>query len=106
MSYSTLKTALKTACPDTYHLRAPKGKTRYIVWGETGIRGLRADDRMSLAGRKADVYAVTQVNDDTLIDAICAALDDAGIVYSDPMATYDDELVIVVWTLECEVYGG
>ena len=36
MTLQEFEAALKTVCPETYELAAPKGLTRYVVWHRYG----------------------------------------------------------------------
>lgn len=102
MKYSELETLLKTVCPETYHLGAPDDVNRFVVWGETGYGGVSAGGRKILLSIKFSVYIYTQDEDDSLVDDIIEALENAEVCVSGPSPGYDDERMTLVSVLECE----
>jgi hypothetical protein len=104
MTYSDLEAVLKTVLPnDVSQRKAPRGKTRYIVWVPVGSRSIFGSNRRGLTALQANVYVCTQTAGDTICDDVCAALDAAGIAYGDPVPDYDDETGEASWVIECEV---
>ena len=104
MTYSKIDAALKTVLPDaTFHLSAPPGHDRYIIWAETGSHSQYADGVKTATAYQASVYVYTQNEDDNLLNEVCEALDLADIPYDDPVPGYDDELQTMGTILECEV---
>lgn len=102
MTYSELDALLKTVCPETYHLGAPEEVNRFVVWGETGAGGVSAGGRMLRMSIKFSVYIYTQDEDDSLVDEIIEALENAEVCVSGPVPGYDDERMTLVSVLECE----
>ena len=104
MNCSKLETALKSVLPDAvYHLNAPGGDDRFIIWNEDGYETLRADDAVAEKIPKVTVYLYSQLEDDTLLEDVMDALESAGIVISDPEQGFDEETCTVGWIIDCEV---
>ena len=104
MSYLKLEAALKSVLPDdAFHLTAPPGRDRYIVWTETGSHSQYADGVKVATAYQASVYVYTQTEGDELLEKVCEALDSADIPYDDPVPGYDDDLQTMGIILECEV---
>lgn len=91
MTLHEFDTALKAAFADTYETAAPKGKTRYVVWHRYGRSSLIGDDRNQLDAPRVQIDIVTNVQDDTLVDEICAALWLLDLPYTVESDGYDDE---------------
>lgn len=103
MKYSDLETLLKGVLPDaTYHFSAPKGVTRYIAWMEATSHSDFGDDRRGLTALGAIVYVYVQDSEDGLLGDVLAALGNPRIAYTDPVPTYDDEMLTFYWTIEVE----
>ena len=82
---------LKAAFPDVYETAAPKGKPRYVVWHTYGRFSQYGDDRNQIDAPKVQLDILSNIQDDTLVDDICAALwmmDIPDLVISEG---YDDE---------------
>ena len=105
MKCSKLEALLKTVLPDAvFHLSAPPELNRYIIWAETGVKTLRANGRVSETVSLVNVYIYTQLEDDDLLDKVCAMLEaEEDVAFGDPVPAYDDELLTMGWILECEV---
>lgn len=91
MTLHEFDTALKAAFADTYETAAPKGKARYVVWHRYGRSSLIGDDRNQMDAPKVQIDIVTNVQDDTLVDEICAALWLLDLPYTVESDGYDDE---------------
>lgn len=104
MNCAKLETALKLVLPDAvYHLNAPGGVDRFIIWSEDGYETLRADDAIAEKIPKVTVYLYSQVEEDTLLESVMDALESAGIAISDPEQGFDEETCTVGWIIDCEV---
>ena len=104
MNCAKLETALKSVLPDAvYHLNAPCGDDRFIIWSEDGYETLRADDAIAEKIPKVTVYLYSQVEEDTLLESVMDALESAGIAISDPEQGFDEETCTVGWIIDCEV---
>lgn len=82
---------LKEAFPDVYETAAPKGKQRYVVWHRYGRESVHGDDRNQVNVPKVQIDIVTNIQDDVLVDDICAALWLMDLSYSVESEGYDDE---------------
>ena len=82
---------LKAAFPDVYETAAPKGKQRFVVWHRYGRSSIPGDDRNQIDAPKVQIDIVTNIQDDMLVDDICAALWMMDIPYSVESEGYDDE---------------
>lgn len=91
MTLKEFDTKLKEAFSDVYETAAPKGKLRYVVWHRYGRSSVFGDDRNQLDVPKVQIDIVTDVNNDTLVDDICAALWMMDLTYSVESEGYDDE---------------
>lgn len=102
MTSSAIQAVLEAVCEDTYHLAAPEGVTRFIVFGETGGQNVCAGNRVVATTTKFSVYVYTQDEDDALTAQVTAALDAAGIAFSAPAPGWDDERMTLVSIIDCE----
>lgn len=82
---------LKAAFPDVYETAAPKGKLRYVVWHTYGRSSQYGDDRNQIDAPKVQLDILSNIQDDTLVDDICAALWMMDIPYLVISEGYDDE---------------
>lgn len=91
MTLQDLDNALKTACPETYEIAAPKGKQRYVTWHRYGRSFLYGDNRNQLDVPKVQIDIITNSHNDTLVDDVCAVLWLLDLPYSVESEGYDDE---------------
>ena len=91
MTLQEFDAALKSACPETYEIAAPKGKTRYVVWHKYGTQPAFGDDHNVLGLPKVQIDIVTQQAGDLLVEDICAALWLACLPYSVESEGYDPD---------------
>lgn len=103
MTLQSLDAALKTVCADTYHIAAPAGLTRYVVWAEYGSEGVEGDDSTLLDIPRVQIDAVWQNPADTLPDDVRGVLRAQHIPYEVISVGYDDEWAGMRMILQFEV---
>ena len=103
-SLQAIKAALLTV-PDVpvYHYEALRTEAPYIVWTEDGGNGFAAGNRIQELAVTARVDYYTHGEYETTPDAICKALDDAGISWALSAVTYEDETGLTHYTWDVEV---
>lgn len=98
-----------------YHYYAPTeavdSGAPYVVWGETGITELPADDGPAEWAVDGSSYYYTRTEYDGNFDALCAALAAAGIAFRPGRIAWDDAthtmIYEIAWTVEacpCAIY--
>ena len=96
-----------------YHYLAPTdaadSREAYAVWGETGITPFDADDGFCEWAVSGMIYFYTPEEYDGRFDALCAALDSAGISIRPGRIAYDDATdqtaYELTWSVACEPGG-
>lgn len=91
MTLQSLEDRLKQLCPQTHHLAAPRGVTRYIVWNEYGKQVVSGSDTTALALPKVQLDIVTQNPADPLSDDVALLLETLRLPYEIVDFGYDDE---------------
>ena len=91
MTLRDLEQVLAGACPETYRLAAPQGLQRFVVYLETPPLRIFGDNRTVEAIPTAAVHICTNNPEDTLVGAVCAALDDAQLPYSFAASGYNED---------------
>ena len=91
MTLKEFDAELKKAFADTYETAAPKGKQRYVVWQRYGRSHIFGDDHNQLDAPKVQIDIISNIQDDTLVDDVCAALWLMDIPYSVQSEGYDDD---------------
>lgn len=91
MTLQDFETTLRTACDETYELAAPQSARRYVVWHRYGANSQYGDNRNVLDLPKVQIDIVTNIENDTLVDDVCAALWLAELPYSVQSEGYDQE---------------
>ena len=103
MTLQSLDIALKTVCADTYHIAAPAGLTRYVVWAEYGSEGVSGDDSTLLDIPRVQIDVVWQDPADTLPDDVRTVLRTWRVPYDVISRAYDDDWAGIRMILQCEV---
>lgn len=110
MNCSALDAALKELWPEVYHLSAPKGKTKYIVWAEYGLNDVHGDNRAQIRIPKVQIDAYCQDPNATAEDgffvSILNTLNDLGISHELQDMSYDPDAAQMRCVILCEVIGG
>ena len=91
MTLQTFDAELKKTFTDTYEVAAPKGKQRFVVWHRYGRSTVYGDNRNQVEVPKIQIDIVTNIQNDTLADDVCAALWLMDLSYSVVSEGYDDE---------------
>ena len=91
MTLQQFDLVLKAAFPDTYELAAPKEKKRYVVWNRYGANSHYGDNRNVLDIPKVQIDIVTNIENDLLVDDVCATLWLAELPYTVQSEGYDPE---------------
>lgn len=91
MTLQEFDATLKTACPSTYKDAAPKGAQRFVIWHSYGRNSMFGDNRNQLDAPKVQIDIVTNIEYDTLVDDITAALWMMDLPYSVESEGYDDD---------------
>lgn len=91
MTLQEFETRLKKSIPETYHLAAPKGARRFVVWHSYGRSSVYGDDKNQVDAPKIQLDIVTQNPLDSLVDDVCAALWAMDLPYSVESEGYDDD---------------
>lgn len=110
MNCSALEEALKELWPDTYHLAAPKGKTKYIVWAEYDLNDVHGDNRAQIRIPKVQIDAYCQDPDATAEDgffvSILNTLNILDIPHGLQDISYDHDAELMRCIIQCELIGG
>lgn len=91
MTLQEFEAGLKTAASEVYPIAAPQGAQRFVCWHRYGRSSVFGDDRNQLDAPKVQIDIVTNVQDDTLVDDVCAALWMMDLPYSVESEGYDDD---------------
>ena len=91
MTVKEFENNLKGAFVDVYELAAPQDVKRYVVWHCYGRNSIHGDNRNQLDIPKVQLDIVTSVQDDFLVDDICAALWLMDLSYSVQSEGYDPD---------------
>ena len=91
MTLQQFESNLKAAFPDVFKTAAPKAKQRYVVWHTYGRSSQYGDDHNQIDVPKVQIDIITNVDNDFLVDDICAALWAMDLTYSVVSEGYDDE---------------
>lgn len=91
MTLQQFDSALKAAIPETYETAAPKNATRYVCWHRYGRDSLYGDDRNQLDAPRVQIDIITNQDQDTLVDDVCAVLWLLDLPYTVESEGYDDE---------------
>lgn len=107
MSIYIVRDALLEVLARVYHFSAPvevvdSGES-YVVWGETGITSLDADDNPAEWAVTGMVYFYTPVEYDEVFPQICASLCAHGVAIRPGRIGYDDARKEIAYELEWSV---
>ena len=91
MTLQSLDSILKAVCTDSYHLAAPAGLNRYVVWHEYGLQPVPGDDSVQVRIPRVQIDILWQELTDTLAEDVMAALDLWCQSYEVTDYGYDDE---------------
>ena len=64
----------KEAVPETYHLQAPAGLTRFVAWHAYTASAVRGDDRNQMDAPKVQMDIVYHNDLDPIVDDVLGAL--------------------------------
>lgn len=95
MTLQDLDAALKTVCPETYELAAPKGSLRFIVWNAYGWQSIAGDDSQQLRCPKIQLDIVSQTYHDALFDGILDKLSELQQTYDVAALSYDPDFAAI-----------
>lgn len=108
MNVLTVRDALLSVLDGrVYHYAAPTsradGRESYAVWGETGVTSYNADDYFAEWAAEGMIYFYTPSEYDADFDALCAALDDAGVAVRPGRIAYDEDADMIAYEVSWSV---
>ena len=114
MSIRRLADAHLSVLARVYHYKAPTEAVDsgepYLVWGETGITAMPADDGPAEWAVDGMSYYYTRREYDEDFDALCQALADAGIAFRPGRIGWDDATETmtyeIAWSVEVSPCGA
>ena len=92
MTLQQFEQTLKKYCPNlVYHLAAPKGLHRCVVWHSYGYSSAFGDDRNQINAPKIQIDIHTQTVYDSLVEDVISALWEMDLPFSIASEGFDDE---------------